>query len=120
LLLAQLTDHIGRMAPLRLVSEAAGAVAEKAAEGGHEAVHELPNLITLITHFMADGPAKSFLEHWEGMIFAYAIAGLIILVAHLASRNPQMIPGRLQNVVEMVVESLSNFITGILGPYGRR
>jgi len=116
----QLTDLIGRMAPVRLMEEAAGAVAEHAAEAGHEAAHELPNLITLITHFMADGPVKEFLEHWEGMIFAYAIAGLVILIAHLASRNPQMIPGKLQNVVEMVVEGLSNFITGILGPDGKR
>ena len=117
---AQITDQIGRMAPLRLISEAAGAAAEGAAEGGHEAAHELPNLITLITQFMADGPAKGFLHHWEGMIFAYAIAGLIILLAHLAARNPQMVPGRLQNVVEMVVEGLANFITGILGADGRR
>ncbi|HXS09500.1 MAG TPA: hypothetical protein VN852_05915, partial [Candidatus Krumholzibacteria bacterium] len=95
------------MAPVRLMEEAAGAVAEHAAEAGHEAAHELPNLITLITHFMADGPVKEFLEHWEGMIFAYAIAGLVILIAHLASRNPKMIPGKLQNVVEMVVEGLS-------------
>jgi len=102
------------------MTEAAGAVAEHAAGGGHEAADELPNLITVITRFMADGHAKHFLEQWEGMIFAYAIAGLMILVAHLAARNPQMVPGRLQNVVEMVVESLSNFITGILGPDGRR
>ena len=72
--LTPLTDLIGGLAPLRLVSEAAGA----AAEGGHEAVHELPNLITLITEFMADGPAKEFLHNWEGMIFAYAIAAFII------------------------------------------
>jgi F-type H+-transporting ATPase subunit a len=54
------------------------------------------------------------------MIYAYAIAGLIILLAHLAARNPQMVPGKLQNVVEMVVEGLSNFIIGILGREGRR
>jgi F-type H+-transporting ATPase subunit a len=108
------------MAPLRLVSEAVGAAGEHAAEGGHEAGHELPNLITLVTRFMSEGPAKEFLHNWEGMIFAYAIAGFVILVAHLAARNPQWVPGRLQNVVEMVVEGLANFITGILGPDGRR
>jgi F-type H+-transporting ATPase subunit a len=54
------------------------------------------------------------------MIYAYTIAGIIILFAHLAARNPKMIPGRLQNVVEMVVETLSNFIVGVLGPEGKR
>jgi len=100
---------------VRLLSEAAGAVHE----GGHEAAHELPSLIGLITHSMADGPLKSFLEHWEGMIYAFAIAGLVILIAQLAARNPKMIPGRFQNVVEMVVEGVSDFIGGVLGPEGR-
>jgi len=105
---------------MRFLSEAAGEAAGHASEGGHEAAHELPSLITLITHFMQDGPAKDFLHQWEGMIYAYAIAGFIILAANLAARNPQMIPGKFQNVVEMVVEGLANFITGVLGPEGRR
>ena len=73
------------LAPVRLLSEAAGAVHE----GGHEAAHELPSLIGLITHSMADSPLKSFLEHWEGMIYAFAIAGIVILIAQLAARNPK-------------------------------
>jgi len=84
-----------------------------------EAVHELPNWITLITKFMHDSPVKEFLHQWEGMIWALAIATGIIVLARLAARNPQMVPGRLQNVVEMLVEGLSNFIVGVLGPEGR-
>jgi F-type H+-transporting ATPase subunit a len=87
-------------------------------EGG---AHELPNWITLVTSYVVkEGPVHDFLKAWEGMIFAFAIAGLLILVAQLASRNPTMVPGRLQNVVEMVVEGLQNFIVGILGPDGKR
>lgn len=123
-----LLDRIAANGPIRLLAEAAGDAAHGAAEhageaghdAGHEAAHELPNLITLITTFMQDGPLKHFLHEWEGMIYAFAIAGLLILLARLASRNPQMVPGRLQNAVEMVVEGLSNFITGILGPEGKR
>jgi F-type H+-transporting ATPase subunit a len=115
-LLANLIDRIGGTAPVRLLTEAATGGAH---EGGHEAAHELPSLIGLITRSMADGPAKSFLEHWEGMIYALAIAGLIIVIAQIAARNPKMIPGRFQNVVEMVVEGVSNFILGVLGPDGK-
>ncbi len=89
------------------------------AAGAH-AVHELPNLITLVTKFMHDSAVTEFLHQWEGMIWALAIATLIIVLARLAARNPQMVPGRLQNVVEMLVEGLSNFIIGVLGPEGRR
>jgi F-type H+-transporting ATPase subunit a len=102
------------------VTEGAHGAAEGAHDAGHGAAHELPNWITLIMEFMQDGPAKDFLHEWEGMIFAFAIAALLIVVARLAARDPQMVPGRLQNIVEMVVESLSNFIIGILGPQGRQ
>ncbi len=99
------------------------AVTTHGAEAGHAAeheVHELPNWITLITKFVHNPKVVGFLEQWEGMIWALGIALLIIILARLAARNPQMVPGRLQNVVEMVVETLSNFIVGVLGPDGRR
>jgi len=57
-----------------------------------------------------------FLHHYEAVIFALLVAALLSLVAFLASRNPQMIPGRLQNLVEMLVEGLYDFIAGIIGP----
>jgi F-type H+-transporting ATPase subunit a len=98
---------------------AADSTTHAAATHAEHAVHELPNWITLITKFMHDSPLKGFLEQWEGMIWALAIATGIIVVARLAARNPQLVPGRLQNVVEMVVEGLSNFIVGVLGPEGR-
>ena len=116
MLFPNLIDRIGGVAPIRLLTEAAEAVHE----GGHEAAHELPSLIGLITHYMSEGPLKTFLEQWEGMIYAFAIAALIILVAHLAARNPKMIPGRFQNAVEMAIEAVANFIIGILGPEGKR
>jgi F-type H+-transporting ATPase subunit a len=117
----QLFERLAGSGALRLVSEAADAAAHgEANDAGHEAVHELPNLITVILEFVHDPALRHFLHQWEGMIYALAIAGLLILVARLAARNPQMVPGRLQNVVEMVVEGLSNFIVGILGPQGRQ
>jgi len=125
---------IERLGAVRLLSEpaheaahaaadtahAALGVAHEAAHDGGHAAHELPSLIGLIARSMSDGPAKSFLLEWEGMIYALAIAALIIFIAQLAARNPKMIPGRFQNVVEMVVEGVSNFIMGILGPEGKR
>jgi len=88
-------------------------------EGGEH--HELPNWLGLVNHYLVpEGRVHDFIAQWEGMIFAYIIAGLLILVAQLAVRNPTMVPGRLQNVVEMVVETLHNFIVGILGNEGKR
>src|SRR5436309_2008912 len=57
-----------------------------------------------------------FLHEFEAVIFAIAIALVLCVVAFLATRRPQMIPGRLQNLVETLVESLRDFVIGILGP----
>jgi len=90
------------------------------AEGTHGGAEELANLISLLTSYVfTAGPIHHFLHQWENMIWAYIFAGIIILFAQLAAKNPQMIPGRLQNLVEMIVESISDFIMGILGPRGR-
>ena len=101
-----------------LISGAMAMAATASGEGEH---HELPNWLGLVNKYLIpEGRVHDFIVQWEGMIFAYMIAGLLILVAQLAMRNPTMVPGRLQNVVEMVVESLYNFIIGILGPEGKR
>jgi F-type H+-transporting ATPase subunit a len=103
-----------------LIARAAAFAQTAQAEGGHDAHHELPSWITLVyTYVFREGSVHDFLVEWEGMIFAFLIAGLLILFAQLAMRNPTMIPGRLQNVVEMIVEGLHNFIVGILGPEGK-
>jgi F-type H+-transporting ATPase subunit a len=93
------------------------ALASSAGEGEQ---HELPNFISLLGQALAGTSAGDFLLKWENVIFSLLVAGFIILVVRLASRNPQLIPGTLQNVVELIVETLENFIIGILGPRGRK
>lgn len=94
------------------------AAAEAAAIEGER--HELPNFITLLEPLLEGTRAGELLQRWENVIFSLLVAGFIILVVRLASRNPQLIPGKLQNFVELVVEELEKFIIGILGPRGRR
>jgi F-type H+-transporting ATPase subunit a len=84
-----------------------------------EGVPELPNWITVLNHYFHENPVIHFLHQWEGMVFAYLIAAFIILVVQFVTRKPSMIPGRLQSVVEMSIEGLTNFLTGILGPQGK-
>jgi F-type H+-transporting ATPase subunit a len=84
-----------------------------------EGVPELPNWITVLNHFFHENVVVHFLHNWEGMVFAYLIAGFIILVVYFAMRNPTMVPGRLQSVVEMTFDGLTNFLTGVIGPQGK-
>jgi F-type H+-transporting ATPase subunit a len=85
-------------------------------EGGHE----LPNFITVIYQYTIGTSVGEFLHKWENIIFSFLVIGLLVTVARLASKNPQLIPGGLQNFVELVVEELEKFIVGIIGPRGKK
>jgi len=95
---------------------------EPAAEGGAEEVqHELPNIITVLNEYVFGGTSVGdFLHHWENVIFSLLIVAILVVIARLASKNPQMIPSGLQNVTEIVVEELEKFIVGVIGPRGRK
>lgn len=90
------------------------------AEGGHEEAHELPNIFTFVTRILGEGTVSQVLHEWETVFFSLLAASIVILVARAASKNAKIVPGPLQNAVEWAVETLYNFLTGILGPKGAR
>jgi len=94
------------------------AAAETHAGGGAHAESGPPkfvNFVSLIAKANHGQPWTEFLHHYEVQVFAILIALFICLVAFLATRNPQMVPGPLQNLVEILVAGLRDFITDILG-----
>lgn len=101
---------------LLLTEELAKHAAEKAQEGAPE----LPNFITFLYHKFGEVAFVGFLHHWENVIFSWMVVIIVCLVAYLAYRKRSIMPGKLQNLVEMLVEGLDNFVCGILGPRGRK
>lgn len=80
------------------------------AEGAHhEGPPHLPSLVGLITG--NHGPAYD----WVNIIYAFAVAIFMCLVAVTVYRKRQMIPGPFQNAIEMMVEGMYNFLESILG-----
>lgn len=80
---------------------------------------ELPNFLTFLSHLF--GPeAVHYIHQYQNIIFAWLVMICIGFISYLATRRSGLIPGRLQNLMEMAVESLSNFIVGILGPEGKQ
>jgi F-type H+-transporting ATPase subunit a len=53
----------------------------------------------------------------NSMVMVWIVAAFIILVAQLATKKLSLIPSGLQNFVEWLVESLYNFLEGILGKH---
>ncbi len=86
----------------------------------HGGAHELPNWITLLHNQWPEASWTQFLHRWENIIFSLTAASLIAFVALGGSKNWQMIPGKLQNFFEAVVEGVESFVTGILGEAGRK
>lgn len=51
----------------------------------------------------------------NSMIMTWIVAAFLIIVAQLATKNITLIPTRLQNIVEWIVESLIDFLGGVMG-----
>ncbi len=86
-------------------------VGEQAVEKGGEQSHELPNLVTFIS--------KSFAHHYDALIYAGVVSLMMITVAVITYRRRQMIPGKLQKLVELILEKLDDLIHSVMGQESR-
>ena len=56
----------------------------------------------------------------ESLRFSLGVAAIISLLAYLASRKMELVPGRLQSTAEMLIGGFDDFVCGILGAAGRK
>lgn len=108
-----------------VATEAHAAAGEHATEGAEHAEAEGPklfdNFLGVIIKANHGKPWANVLHHFEYVIYAMLVAVILSIIFITAARNPQMVPGPLQNVIEAAVEAAYNFFVGILGPkYGPR
>src|SRR5574341_743175 len=76
-------------------------------EGG--ASKTLPSFWSLLVGH--EGP----LHHYVDIVYGLATSVFFAIVVSIVYRNRRIIPGKLQNFLEMVVEGLFNFIESVLG-----
>ena len=90
--------------------------------GGHEGgMPHLPSAVYFIEKYAGEYlGTHGILETWVNIIFAFGIALVMCLVSARVYARRQMIPGPLQNLVEMMVEGMYNFLHSILGNDARR
>jgi F-type H+-transporting ATPase subunit a len=103
-------------APEDSLSHGTHAPAAGGEHGASQGPQKFANVITILSRAFPDAEWAHFLHQYEAVIFSLFIAALIALIAWLASRNAQLIPGKFQNAVESLVEALYDFVVGILGP----
>lgn len=95
-------------------------VMSQAGHHAREAIHELPNWISVLHQHFPRHPWIHFLHQWENVVFSMTVALVIAFIAIRAARKKDLIPAGLQNFCETVVEFFESFVTGILGESGRK
>ncbi len=101
--------------------ETAGAAAAAAEHAAHEGgIPELPNLITLLSQRVQDVPFVTWLHHWENLCFSLLVALVLCAVTWRYSRKPSLLPRGVQNLLELLVESIDAFVQSIIGRAGRQ
>ena len=106
--------------------EAAGPLASSEAlvhaegEQAHHETHELPNFITLLEERLPHSVPVRFMAQWENVCFSLTAALVISFFFIRAARSKKLIPDGHQNFFEVLVEGIDAFVTGILGPDGRK
>lgn len=115
--------------PVLLVAAAGDAGGDHAADDTHAGEHggehgeeakgglpHLPNIITLIVghhHFLIE-------SGWVNLVFSGVTALLLCVVALTVYHRRQVIPGPFQNFIELLVESMFNFLESILGKEAKK
>jgi F-type H+-transporting ATPase subunit a len=93
---------------------------EQAQSAGHEGFGpELPNWLG-IARELFPGSVTQFLWHWHVVIFSVLVWLLLSFFSVLVYRKRTLFPGKLQNLIEFIVESLYNMVIGVLGEKGKR
>ncbi len=105
----------GAVHPPTLVSLAANII-ENSYRKGHLSETERHALGTPHAPEAYLSPTARTLVTFQAPIFSLLVAILLCTVCIGGARAMQIMPGRLQNLVEMVIEGLDNFIKGVLGP----
>jgi F-type H+-transporting ATPase subunit a len=100
---------------LHLVGTTAVHVAAKA-EGG---APELPNWLEFAKELFP-GKFTEFLYQWHVVAFSVIVWLMLSVLCMIAYKKRSIYPGKLQNAIEWVVESLYDMIIGILGERGKR
>ncbi len=113
------TEHETHQAADTLVA-AAGHVAEHGGEHVAEHAPEFPNIVEILHHYFPDSVFVQLISDYMIVFFSLIVGLFLSLLAYAGYRKRSMIPGPAQNLMEWVVESLSDMVITLLGEQGRK
>ena len=73
----------------------------------------------LVDLFDVHGAAYHFAHSYPQVVYSWFIMGLLIVMGALGAKTITMIPGKLQNFFEVLVDGIENFMVDTIGEEGR-
>ena len=61
----------------------------------------------------------SFAHHYPHVLYSWLVILLFVIVGRMAAKKVTMIPGKLQNVFEVIIDGIENFQVDMMGEHGR-
>jgi len=101
-------------------STAAHAATGHAAAAAESSATEFPSFFDLLGVDMHGEFLGIAMHDWVPIVMSWLVALVLVLITFLATRNMQKVPRGLQAFMEIVVEGLNNFFSGIIGPAASR
>lgn len=81
---------------------------------------ELPDFLAILAGKFKDNLIFKYLYLWEHVVYSLIIVFLVLVFSYFVFRRPKAIPGRLQNLGEVIFGGIDDFVCGILGQKGRK
>ncbi|MDR0620496.1 MAG: F0F1 ATP synthase subunit A, partial [Deltaproteobacteria bacterium] len=60
-----------------------------------------------------------FAHQYYYLVYTWFFMLVVIIVAKLAASKLTLVPGKVQNVAEAILEAIGSFQDGVMGPHGR-
>ena len=73
----------------------------------------------LVDLFDVNGFMYHFAHKYPHVIYTWFVIGLLLVLGALAAKTVQMVPGKMQNFFELVVDGIENFMVDTIGEEGR-
>jgi len=61
-----------------------------------------------------------FAHHYPHVLYSWLVMIILILTGWLAAKKVELIPGKLQNVLEVIIDGIESFQVDMMGEEGRR
>ena len=105
---------------VNLVLKATETAGHSSGETGSSAPPELPNIVQIISSLLHNSGIVHFLHNYENLFFSIIVILFLGILFAKASAKAKIIPGRLQNFLEIPIEWLYDLVIGVMGKRGER